>query len=58
MIYIYYCPECEYDKDVKHGIEEKPMVVCETCDGEMHKVIRSASFQLKGSGWFKKTQES
>ena len=56
--YVYHCYECEYDKDVVHGMTESPTVVCKDCDNEMSKVIRSSNFQLKGSGWFGKSKQN
>jgi len=53
--YVYNCKACDYDKDVKHSMNEKPKISCEDCQGKMHKVIRSSNFQLKGSGWFGKS---
>jgi len=55
--YVYHCYECEYDKEVVHGMTESPEVVCKDCAKGMHKVIRSSNFQLKGSGWFGKSKQ-
>jgi len=56
--YVYHCYECEYDKDVVHGMTEEPVIVCEECDRKMSKVIRGSNFHLKGSGWFGKSKQN
>ena len=56
--YVYHCPECEYDRDVVHGMTETPEIVCIDCSTKMSKVIRSSNFQLKGSGWFGKSKQN
>ena len=56
--YVYHCYECEYDKDVVHGMSEEPVVVCDECDRKMSKVIRGSNFQLKGSGWYGKSKQN
>ena len=56
--YVYHCYKCEYDKDVKHGMTESPVIQCEECNEVMKKVIRSSSFQLKGNGWFGKSKDN
>ena len=56
--YVYHCPKCNYDRDIKHGMTETPKIECEECESSMHKVIRSSNFQLKGSGWFGKSKDN
>jgi putative FmdB family regulatory protein len=56
--YVYHCYECEYDKEVVHGMTESPKVECKECERTMSKVIRSSNFQLKGSGWFGKSKQN
>ena len=55
--YVYNCKECNYDRDIKHGMTETPVIECEECNTVMKKVIRSTSFQLKGNGWFGKSKQ-
>lgn len=56
--YVYNCKACNYDRDVRHGMQETPKIECEECDSIMKKVIRSSNFQLKGKGWFGKSKDN
>jgi len=50
-IYDYFCERCEQDKEVTHGMNEKPDIICD-CGEIMKKAIsKGIQFVLKGSGW-------
>lgn len=51
--YEYSCPRCGAEKEVLHGINAKPEVLCEHCEGAvMQRLISAAGFRLKGGGWY------
>lgn len=57
-LYVYNCDKCDYDKDVRHSMQETPKIECKECDSIMKKVIRGTNFQLKGKGWFGKSKDN
>lgn len=52
MIYIYKCIKCETEKEVSHGVEEKPEIVCEHCEIKMGKKIIAPLIKFKGNGFY------
>lgn len=51
--YEYSCPRCGSEKEVLHGINAKPEVVCDNCEGAvMQRLVSAAGFRLKGGGWY------
>lgn len=51
--YEYSCPRCGSEKEVLHGINAKPEILCDACDGEvMQRLVSAAGFRLKGGGWY------
>ncbi|MCK5771023.1 zinc ribbon domain-containing protein [Algiphilus sp.] len=51
--YEYSCAKCGAEKEVLHGINDKPEVACEVCgDQTMERLISAAGFRLKGGGWY------
>lgn len=51
-IYDYKCENCEFEKEIVHGMSETPQISCDLCGGTMHKMIpKSFNFVLKGDGW-------
>lgn len=51
--YEYSCPQCGAEKEVLHGINAQPEVVCEACSaGAMQRLVSAAGFRLKGGGWY------
>ena len=52
-IYEYRCSDCGYQNEYLQKASEPPMAVCPTCGHEsFRKLLSSAGFQLKGSGWY------
>ncbi|KJR41422.1 regulatory protein, FmdB family [Candidatus Magnetoovum chiemensis] len=51
-IYEYECSNCKDMFEITQKITEDPLSVCQKCGGELRKLISSASFVLKGSGWY------
>ncbi|MBY8966143.1 FmdB family zinc ribbon protein [Algiphilus sp.] len=51
--YEYQCPECGVEKEILHGINDKPEIPCEQCKGaNLQRLISAAGFRLKGGGWY------
>ncbi len=51
-IYEYKCTECGNEIEVLQKMSDDPLSKCESCDGELKKLITSTSFVLKGTGWY------
>ncbi len=52
-IYEYKCKACGGEFEYQQRMSDEPKKVCETCEGELEKLISRTSFTLKGSGWYK-----
>lgn len=51
--YEYQCPQCGFEKEILHGINAKPEITCEACNGaNLQRLISAAGFRLKGGGWY------
>lgn len=51
-IYEYQCQNCNRQVEVMQKISDLPLTKCESCGGELKKLIGNTSFVLKGSGWY------
>lgn len=51
-IYEYKCEKCHEQFEVIQKFSEEPLTTCESCGGELRKLITNTSFVLKGSGWY------
>ena len=51
-IYEYQCTKCKKEFEVMQKITEEPLSECNSCGGELKKLITNTSFVLKGSGWY------
>ncbi len=51
-IYEYECTECGNVEEIFQKMSDSPLVTCQQCQGELHKIISHSSFHLKGSGWY------
>ena len=52
--YTYKCTKCGTEKDISHGMNEKPQFFCdkENCGGAMRKMLpKTLNFVLKGGNW-------
>lgn len=59
MTYDYLCKICGKEFEVEQKITEEPLKVCETCGGEVVRLISGGlGFQLKGAGWAKEGYSS
>ncbi len=50
-IYEYECPDCGPFEQIQ-SISAKPLRRCPSCGRSVRKLVSSASFRLKGGGWF------
>jgi putative FmdB family regulatory protein len=51
-IYEYECEKCHKIIEAWQNMTEAPLTDCPQCDGSLHKLISTSSFQLKGGGWY------
>lgn len=52
-IYEYQCNKCQHHFEVIQKINDKPISVCPECSSkQVQKLVSSAGFQLKGTGWY------
>lgn len=52
-IYEYECLEKGHRFEAHQKMSEDPIQVCPECGAKVRKLISSAGFTLKGSGWYK-----
>ena len=50
--YEYECNKCHRVFEVRQRISEPALTTHEGCGGEVHRLISSAPFILKGEGWY------
>jgi putative FmdB family regulatory protein len=50
--YEYECNKCRRVFEVRQRISEPALTTHEGCGGEVHRLISSAPFILKGEGWY------
>lgn len=54
MTYEYKCRCCEHQFEAEQSIKDEPLKMCPVClVHALDRLVSSASFVLKGSGWFK-----
>jgi putative FmdB family regulatory protein len=52
ITYTYYCTNCDKELQIKQRITSDQLTSCPDCNSSnFKKVIKSANFALKGSGW-------
>lgn len=51
-IYEYQCQQCGERSEVLQRISADPLTRCESCGGDLKKLISAPAFQFKGSGWY------
>lgn len=52
-IYEYQCKACGGEFEYQQRMSDDPKTVCESCGGNLERLISRSSFLLKGSGWYK-----
>ena len=50
--YEYKCGKCGRVFEVRQRITDAPLQTCEACGGEVHRLLSSTPFILKGGGWY------
>jgi putative FmdB family regulatory protein len=50
--YEYQCLSDGHRFEVRHGINEEPISVCEICGGAVRRVVQSVGIVFKGSGFY------
>lgn len=51
-VYEYKCTNCNEQFEVMQKITDDPLTKCNSCGGELKRLITNTSFVLKGSGWY------
>ncbi|MGH9393968.1 MAG: FmdB family zinc ribbon protein [Terriglobales bacterium] len=51
-LYEYQCQSCHRRVEKIQLYSAEPLRVCESCGGELEKLISAPAFQFKGSGWY------
>lgn len=51
-LYEYQCKDCGVIFEARQKFSDAPLTRCETCGGEVEKLISQTAFALKGGGWF------
>lgn len=51
-IYEYKCSSCDRQFEVMQRMSDAPLATCETCGGDLEKLLSAPAFQFKGSGWY------
>ena len=51
-IYEYECESCGKVIENWQHFSDAPLITCESCGGNLHKLISHSTFHLKGSGWY------
>jgi putative FmdB family regulatory protein len=51
-IYEYECTECGAVEEALQKFSDKPLTTCNSCAGQLRKLISNSAFHLKGSGWY------
>jgi putative FmdB family regulatory protein len=50
--YEYECLKCGRVFEIRQRISEPPLTVCDTCGGQVRRLLSAAPFILKGEGWY------
>jgi len=53
VLYEYYCKKCEDSIEVRHSIDDAPVVTCNACLGTRIKKFTLGGTIFKGTGWGK-----
>lgn len=51
-LYEYQCKKCAERTEVVRRFSDPPLTTCESCGGELAKLISSPAIQFKGSGFY------
>jgi putative FmdB family regulatory protein len=51
-VYVYRCQECGTVIERRQSFSDAPLTVCESCGGELRKVLQPVGIIFKGSGFY------
>ena len=51
-VYTYVCKQCGADLERRQSFSDAPLTVCETCGGELRRVLHPVGVIFKGSGFY------
>jgi putative FmdB family regulatory protein len=51
-LYEYYCKKCDRVIEKIQKFSDPILTKCETCEGELERLLSSPAIQFKGSGWY------
>jgi len=51
-LYEYQCQDCGHKSEEMRRHSDPPLTVCPACGGRYKKLISTAAFQFKGTGWY------
>jgi putative FmdB family regulatory protein len=51
-LYEYQCQSCGQRTEVLQSFADAPRTVCESCGGDLKKLISAPAVQFKGTGWY------
>ena len=51
-LYEYECQQCGERTEVLQRFSDAPLETCESCGGELDKLISPPAVQFKGTGWY------
>jgi len=51
-LYEYRCKACSKEIEVMQKFSDPRLETCESCGGELKKLVSNTSFILKGTGWY------
>jgi putative FmdB family regulatory protein len=52
-VYEYQCKACHQEFEYQQRMSDPDKTTCETCGGDLDRLISRTAFALKGSGWYK-----
>ncbi|MPZ13428.1 MAG: FmdB family transcriptional regulator [Chloroflexi bacterium] len=50
--YVYRCQQCGAVLERRQGFQDPPLTVCETCSGELRRVLQPVGIIFRGSGFY------
>lgn len=51
-LYEYRCQGCGRTTEAMQSFSDPPLTTCESCGGELKKLLSAPAVQFKGSGWY------
>lgn len=51
-LYEYQCDSCEQVFEVLQKFTDAPLTVCQSCGGQLQRLLSPPGLQFKGSGWY------